>query len=99
LSTTAAAFPSSPFLHDNRNIKQKLLISKISCDSDYIKNNLNRKIICNLLTGGPIKAADSLLCTVIMKRLRSRIIRLFETGTMLMMMVVVVVVNVRNWSI
>ena len=43
LLTIAAAFPSSPFLHDNRNIKKKFLISKISCDSDYIKNNLNRK--------------------------------------------------------
>jgi hypothetical protein len=40
--------------------------------------NLMLRLICNLLTGGPIKA-DS-LCTV-MKRLRSRIFRLFETGT------------------
>ena len=42
------------------------------------KNETNARLICNLLTGGPIKA-DS-LCTV-MKQLRSRIVRLLESGS------------------
>jgi integrase/recombinase XerD len=42
------------------------------------KNEPNARLICNLLTGGPIKA-DS-LCTV-MKQLRSRIVRLLESGS------------------
>jgi integrase/recombinase XerD len=41
------------------------------------RNELNARMICNLLTGGPIKP-DS-LCTV-MKQLRKRIIRLLECG-------------------
>jgi integrase/recombinase XerD len=39
---------------------------------------LIKQLICNLITGGPIKA-DS-LCTV-MKQLRSRIVRLLESGS------------------
>jgi integrase/recombinase XerD len=42
------------------------------------KNEPNARLICNLLTGGPIKP-DS-LCTV-MKQLRSRILRLLESGS------------------
>jgi integrase/recombinase XerD len=42
------------------------------------KNEANARLICNLLTGGPIKA-DS-LCTV-MKQLRKRIVRLLENGS------------------
>jgi hypothetical protein len=42
------------------------------------KNEPNARLICNLLTGGPIKA-DS-LCTV-MKQLRRRILRLLESGS------------------
>jgi hypothetical protein len=42
-SFTATTFPSSPILHDNRNIKQKFLIAKISHDFDYIKENLDKK--------------------------------------------------------
>ena len=42
------------------------------------KNESNARLICNLLTGGPIKP-DS-LCTV-MKQLRSRILRLLESGS------------------
>jgi hypothetical protein len=42
------------------------------------KNEPNARLICNLLTGGPIKA-DS-LCTV-MKQLRSRIVRLLESDS------------------
>jgi hypothetical protein len=42
------------------------------------KNEPNARLICNLLTGGPIKA-DS-LCTV-MKQLRRRILRLLESSS------------------
>ena len=42
------------------------------------KNESNARLICNLLTGGPIKP-DS-LCTV-MKQLKSRILRLLENGS------------------
>jgi integrase/recombinase XerD len=42
------------------------------------KNEPNTRVICNLLTGGPIKADT--LCTV-MKQLKSRIIRLLESGS------------------
>ena len=42
------------------------------------KNESNARLICNLLTGGPIKP-DS-LCTV-MKQLKRRIIRLLESGS------------------
>jgi hypothetical protein len=42
------------------------------------KNEPNARLICNLLTGGPI-TADT-LCTV-MKQLKSRIIRLIESGS------------------
>jgi hypothetical protein len=42
------------------------------------KNEPNARLICNLLTGGPIRA-DS-LCTV-MKQLRSRIVRLLESDS------------------
>jgi hypothetical protein len=44
------------------------------------KNEPNARLICNLLTGGPIKA-DS-LCTV-MKQLRRRILRLLESGSII----------------
>ncbi|MFL6423782.1 MAG: hypothetical protein ACJ71R_09340 [Nitrososphaeraceae archaeon] len=42
------------------------------------KNEPNARLICNLLTGGPIKADT--LCTV-MKQLKSRIIRLLKSGS------------------
>jgi integrase/recombinase XerD len=42
------------------------------------KNELDARLICNLLTGGPIKA--DALCTV-MKQLRKRIVRLLENST------------------
>jgi integrase/recombinase XerD len=42
------------------------------------KNEPNVRLICNLLTGGPIKA--DALCTV-MKQLRKRVIRLLGNGT------------------
>src|ERR687884_2201359 len=42
------------------------------------KNEPNARLICNLLTGGPIKADT--LCTV-MKQLKSRIVRLLESGS------------------
>jgi integrase/recombinase XerD len=41
------------------------------------KNEANARLICNLLTGAPIKA--DALCTV-MKQLRKRIVRLLENG-------------------
>jgi integrase/recombinase XerD len=42
------------------------------------KNEANARLICNLLTAGPIKA--DALCTV-MKQLRKRIVRLLENRT------------------
>jgi len=42
------------------------------------KNEANARLICNLLTGSPIKA--DALCTI-MKQLRKRIVRLLENGS------------------
>lgn len=42
------------------------------------KNEPNARLICNPLTGGPIKA--NTLCTVL-KQLKSRIVRLLESGS------------------
>ena len=42
------------------------------------KNEPNARLICNLLTGGPIRA--DALCTVL-KQLRKRIVRLLENGS------------------
>lgn len=49
----------------------------IGLNEHPFKNEPNARLICNFLTGGPIKA-DS-LCTV-MKQLRSRIVRLLESS-------------------
>ena len=59
----------------------------LTCSFPYVRdwlnehpfrNESNARLICNLLTGGPIKP-DS-LCTV-MKQLKNRILRLLESGS------------------